>query len=379
MQRSPPFAIFYNVYIPTTPNGLQNTARIVREQIERVSKSYAASQTHPVQLYYNTVSTNSSLGQQVVNLMKQECAIEDSASKRRAIDCRHGNHFREGHEEVTLQCLQEYCGQHPSQRVVYLHSKGSHTHDRKNEWWRRHMTSAVTNEQCLHPPSRHTDCNVCGLVFFAMPGFMFRGNMWTAQCQYVNQLIRPGRDWQQKLQEVSDLAHAYANEQHRFHFMIQADTGDNFGLQRYANEHWIGAHPTLRPCELSGGRTKMHKTGWFTGHPQPQRDFNLTSSPSKPLNSAHYDWVNLREIRRNILNTETLGRRSFFLLPGRVFQWKHLYHQVPSPDSWTWKWFPDGEFWIQALRRHGLDDVVEIVTDEAVKAYNTSLALGKTA
>ena len=69
------------------------------------------------------------------------------------------------------------------------------------------------------------------------------------------------------------------------------------------------------------------------GHPQPQRDFNLTSSPSKPLNSAHYDWVNLREIRRNILNTETLGRRSFFLLPGRVFQWKHLYHQVPSPDS----------------------------------------------
>ena len=100
MQRSPPFAIFYNVYIPTTPNGLQNTARIVREQIERVSKSYAASQTHPVQLYYNTVSTNSSLGQQVVNLMKQECAIEDSATKRRAIDCRHGNHFREGHEEV---------------------------------------------------------------------------------------------------------------------------------------------------------------------------------------------------------------------------------------------------------------------------------------
>ena len=208
---------------------------------------------------------------------------------------------------------------------------------------------------------------------------MFRGNMWTAQCQYVNQLIRPGRDWQQKLQEVSDLAHAYANEQHRFHFMIQADTGDNFGLQRYANEHWIGAHPTLRPCELSSGRTKMHKTGWFTGHPQPQRDFNLTSSPSKPLNSAHYDWVNLREIRRNILNMETLGRRSFFLLPGRVFQWKHLYHQVPSPDSWTWKWFPDGEFWIQALRRHGLDNVVEIVTDEAVKAYNTSLALGKTA
>lgn len=34
------------------------------------------------------------------------------------------------------------------------------------------------------------------------------------------------------------------------------------GLAVYANENWVGAHPSLVPCDLSGGKVIM-KRSWF--------------------------------------------------------------------------------------------------------------------
>jgi hypothetical protein len=166
---SPPFAIFYNVYISkdSDKEELERSLAIVDDQMEQVGASYAASHKNkPVNVFFNTVGKRGVLDNAYMALV---------CSDRSNIRCIHMDHYDEGYEEVTLQRVYDYCQTHqePGQKIVYMHNKGSYHSNGENHWWRRHMTMAVTDEKCLNPANN--TCNTCGLVFFGVWAMMYPG------------------------------------------------------------------------------------------------------------------------------------------------------------------------------------------------------------
>jgi hypothetical protein len=166
---SPPFAIFYNVYIATnsTKEEVEQSLAIVDDQMAQVGASYAASHKNkPVNIFFNTVGKRGVLNNAYMALV---------CSDRSNMRCIHMDHYDEGYEELTLQRVYDYCQIHqePGQKVVYAHNKGSFHPSGQNHWWRRHMTMAVTDEKCLNPANN--TCNTCGLVFFGVWAMMYPG------------------------------------------------------------------------------------------------------------------------------------------------------------------------------------------------------------
>jgi hypothetical protein len=396
LMASPPYAIFYNIYIPppdTVTGGsggdqdqtgqgqadVRNALRIVQEQMNQVGESYAATSARQnnqtLTVYYNTIGHATALN---ATYMSHVCSkagkTDNSSSSSSCLRCQHMRHYDQAYEEVTLERVQEeYCRRHESHKVIYMHSKGSyHSYGGKNEAWRRHMTMAVTDERCLvnNPPSnintndnintnnRTTEedgtCNVCGLMFFAMPAFMFRGNFWVADCSYVNQLV-PVVGFEDRLRQIQKTAKQLQN-QSQLLVTLQADIHDNFGLGRYAAEHWIGSHPSFRPCDLTHTVELEH---WFRGW--KSRDFNWSMAPIAPLKAkwSYQPWKRVHRVWKN----EALSRREYFLLPGRILRWYALYNDVPPPSSWVWSWFPDGQVWREAVEKYG-SKAVDIMTKD---------------
>ena len=61
--------------------------------------------------------------------------------------------------------------------------------------------------------------------------------------------------------------------------------------------------------------------------------------------------------------------REYFALPGRIHKWIELYDQVPGPDSWAWKYYPDGQFWNEKVQKYGnsvLEKVIPMDPEKAV-------------
>lgn len=166
---SPPFAIFYNVYIPTKLDNeaLEQSLAIVDDQMAQVGASYAASfKNKPLNVFFNTVGKRGVLNNAYMALV---------CSDRSNMRCIHMDHYDEGHEDLTLQRVYDYCQTHrePGQQIVYMHNKGSFHPNGANHWWRRHMTLAVTDKKCLSPANN--TCNTCGLVFFGVWAMMYPG------------------------------------------------------------------------------------------------------------------------------------------------------------------------------------------------------------
>jgi len=159
---SPPFAVFYNIYIPRDKGqeAIERSLAVVDDQMAQVGESYAAShQNKPVNVFFNTIGQSGILNN---TYMAQVC------SDRSNMRCIHMKHYDEGFEDLTLQRLYEYCHRQsdPDHRVVYMHNKGSFHPSSLNHWWRRHMTMAATNELCLNPTN--LTCSTCGLIFFGV-------------------------------------------------------------------------------------------------------------------------------------------------------------------------------------------------------------------
>lgn len=344
--------VFYHIFIPQEEDGVKNTLRIVEEQIKQIGDSYAArssiqERNQSLPILYTTVGNLAGLTEEwMMDLCKHRVQF--------SVDCQPVAHYNRAFEEMTLQRLHQYCGLHPSHRVIYIHSKGSYTRNGPNEGWRKHMTKAVTDERCLNPPN--ATCNACGLIFFVMPAFMFRGNMWTAKCDYISQLHPPSDVWVEKLEKIFQLAHELLNES-RVNIQIQPDIirRASFGLDRYSNEHWIGAHPSLIPCDLSGGKLDMNRV-WFKWEKETNSsDFKFNMAPSQPI-TAKWMWQSGKELRAALKNNK-VGWKAFFLLPGRILQWAEFYNQMPAADSYVWTWFPHGAMWREAVASYGVGAV----------------------
>ena len=253
------------------------------------------------------------------------------------------------------------------------------------------MTAAVTSHDCLRAVAsassttkRTTDsannndnanntCNVCGLLFYPLWTFLFPGNFFTAHCTYVQQLLPPHEfvmQMQRLVEQVRRQQVVAANKKKNNGHgrggsftanLFPIDNPGNMGLDRYAAEHWIGSHPSIRPCDMSvtedilywrlggGGNNdekQQQQQQQVVADPTTTAMFHWSMAPRKGIFNA--TWYRLdQDLLAKILANETLRKTEYFLLGGHLWKWSMLYGDDPKPayDSWIWDWFPDGKQW----------------------------------
>jgi hypothetical protein len=344
--------VFYNVFGSSDLLLKEVSFQIVREQLEQLSTSYAMSAGDALVYYYT-------IGEELEDL-------EALCSDHYNMSCVHMEHHLTGNEKSTLSGLYEYCRKNEDQTVIYLHNKGSFHHFKYQDRWRRTMTAATTSELCLNPPENQ--CNVCGLVFQPLPGLHFPGNMWTAQCSYVKNLLSP-LEFHKRKGNV-DVWIREQQAQHLFSAELFPWESHFTGKNRYEPEHWVGSHPDLRPCDVSPTASKDY---WLKG----DRDFAEFEFALAPRHDVHadWDWYGYASKRgRDIMSSDLEARmRDYFLLRGLIFRWWLFYQSLPEDTSWVWKWYPDGDIWREGVAKCGPEVINRITENNSSSHVTTSL------
>ena len=155
-------------------------------------------------------------------------------------------------EDVTLKELQQYCHQHPSHHVIYVHPKGSFHPRKSQDWWRKEGTMTASSEGC-HVPMMNNECNACGARLALAPPH-FSGNFWRASCRYVQELL-PIQDAEPAFRRTHDSLPPETT------FALAFKNDAFLGFERYAAEQWIGSHPNFKPCSV-GRYRPLRKDVW---------------------------------------------------------------------------------------------------------------------
>ena len=250
--------IFYNLFIPHGDKAT-NAINVIKDQMSQVSTALYRLENSP--------DVNSFRGIVFYNLIGNGDAFpSDTMSDlchqlHPRLDCQLLQHYENATESVTLSSIYEFCHSDlvtdaNQTRVVYLHSKGSYHDHAKQTPWRRALTNSSLHPDCLSPPDDR--CDVCGAHYYTMFASMFPGNMWTAKCAYIRQLLPPidGGEYQMRRQEAI-----------KQFFLLRADGVVHntfgwhqdvfYGLDRYQWEHWVGGHPSLIPCEMHSPKLRF--------------------------------------------------------------------------------------------------------------------------
>jgi len=301
-------AIFYNAYIPSS--NVSNALRIIKEQLA----SRASSPTlNTSTLYYTHIG--------VLNVTFPPCN-----------NCVLLNAVPEGDEVLTLQALHDYCTVNPSGRAIYVHAKGSFTLNEKNERLRRVLTKGAFSDECTkmprYIPGNSETCNVCMGKFVGMPFHCSPGNMFVAECEYVKQLIPP-KDFTKRKDEVTSKLWKMTQTELQMELGLEKKLDDGdwgtkwqfirpswVGTERYAMEHWMFSHPTIQPCDVFDKKF---------AYPKPPLPETVTAQ-----------WgLAPREVRSDFRMTI----HPFFLLPGRLYNFRHLYQSAPPKSSWMYHFY----------------------------------------
>ena len=98
---------------------------------------------------------------------------KDNGELENCDDCRRIQHHDNGNEIDTLSSLYEYCTTHQSEKVAYLHNKGSFHATVENARLRIMLNKAVFSEECLllKTPTNalKNKCNICSSRFSPIP------------------------------------------------------------------------------------------------------------------------------------------------------------------------------------------------------------------
>jgi hypothetical protein len=132
-----------------------------------------------------------------------------------------------------------------------------------------------------------------------------------------------------------------------------------YGLDRYADEHWVGSHPAVVPCDVAGDV----ELPLLWSSQQENRTFsNFSMAPREAVDA---NWITSRPRNtRSILEKEKKRIQEYYFLGGRLFLWLGLYDQVPPESSWVWNWFPDGARWKNTIA--GSNQTLERLIDASV-------------
>ena len=340
---SPTTVVFYHITFQLNTEG--KAADVVKAQFQVLSMgrydntNLSFDQSQKILLYYTIAGGKPESRQLVSQLCKEKSAM---------ITCYElGVHDSDHVSGETLTHLHSFCLDKPSSNVIYISNQlmpsdvGAGA-DRYNIDKIKLATAAVMSTMC-----QITDhsCNVCGTEFYPLPFLQFTGNMFSASCGYVSKLMPP-RKYQKSLYTIAGgVTLAYLRKQFTTELFGKFNPRI-LGLDQYSIEHWIGSHPYLRPCDVA-----PMKAPSITGSFEDQmKQYSLALAPRRgsaapdfPLTAKEADFRLKREF----------AFREYLYLAGNVFRWYKLYNKIPSTESWTWEWFPDGRTWETAARSEG--------------------------
>jgi hypothetical protein len=335
-----PVSIFYNIYIP--PNDPEEEGEItkkmsyveiIEEQVSQIGLQSAFAVSHDL-------INNNALTLHFVTIGEEPFATElmDSICNRHYVNCVHERHFKEGFEMLTEQLLLDYCNEEENlyHTVSYIHSKGTfHTSDAQNNI-RREMTKQALSKECIDLLDAG-QCNVCGPNFLSVWGPTYWGNMWSAKCEYVKDLVSPF-----ELETKNDLAVSTRPKEMQMRLYESKMEKFTLGQDRYAAEQFVGTHPNLVPCSYKDGLIwSVDPPGTFESH--VLRTGLIVE-----------DGDSLEEMMKRIeMEVDNNHLREWYLLPGILWRYHVLYDEMPPSDSWIWRHYPDGANWRQVVAKKG--------------------------
>lgn len=363
--------VFYHMSFPPEGQDRQASFVALKTQLDLlamgqyniISRMYE--RKRKVLLYYSIAGGDDKL----VDFVTKQC----DAMRSKNVECRKLAQF-ESHKVKgeTLHQLHNFCLAKPSQRVTYLTNQlpgqfDSNWPEIQSSQKIRAYTTAVTSNMCLK--SRDT-CNVCGMEFYPLPYNHFPGNMFTASCEYVKDLIPPAQ-FESKMNDaasdalVSQLGHVFTTE-------LAPHNPQTLGMDHYSVEHWIGSHPDFQPCDIAPVSRSWFplKCGGSYNEVDYSRsnvyDFQWSIAPRR--GSAPNGRIDCKA-EQNLATKDEVLFREFSYLAGNLYRWYKLYNKAPPPDSWIWQWFPKGESWFHGVQNHGSRVVQELTkpyADEGV-------------
>ena len=391
--------IFYHIYIPMKGEGdgesqQQRSLQIVHEQLQQLATTpdKANAETKTVVIYYNVVGASDLLTSKLMNRWCRESELECHLLQQYG-----ENQSNKWEEMTTLQNVYQHCdakrgSKDSHSRVAYMHNKGSHHPSALNEQWRYLMTEAIGRPECWPEDDKNANdnggtitvekldelingraptCNVCGLYLTTDRGLYMSGNIWTADCGYVQQLIEP-QQYRAKMEQLAKEAFSKRLSGDFIMTQYPNDEPSFFGVGRYAAEWWIGSHPSLQVCDFSpslDSRSSSSAAGYdrtkdflnFVAETGKQRqEAEQQRQPYTPVhlnftqNAPHFTYKlpKPKALKTKLAQDPTATKREYFLLPGLLYKWINLYQKVPPQDSWVWRHYPEGEWWREAASKH---------------------------
>ena len=144
----------------------------MQPELLKVSEApgYASSGSDRIKVFYNVYANpaDDAAMHRAKDYVKEQMAliipdrhqvlIRSIGAKFKVNNATHIQHDNGGNEVVTLKLLWKYCQEKPSEKVVYLHNKGSFHPSKENDLLRKWLTRAALSEECASMP---LSCNVC--------------------------------------------------------------------------------------------------------------------------------------------------------------------------------------------------------------------------
>ena len=210
----------------------------------------------------------------------------------------HIRHDENGGEPGTLGLLWDHCRERndPSEKVVYIHNKGSFHPSKKNHLMRKFLTRGALSQVCMNMP---LSCNVCSSRMSPLPFAHTPGNMWLARCDYVNTLIDP-----LKFEEAM-----------RTKVNLGGWGCDATG--RHAAEHWVHSHPSVKPCDLSNSNYTWN----YDGVPEDDFEIRLEAAPRFAL----------EQYRQKVCSVKPASQV--------LSEYRDLYNETPDSLWWGWDFY----------------------------------------
>jgi len=255
----------------------------------------------------------------------------------------------QGDEVLTIDYLYNYCRENIDHRVIYMHSKGSFTKSWNNRLLKNILTKAIFSDECLlEMGSNEMDCNTCSSQFSGFPAH-YPGNMWVADCDYINKLIPP-LEFEPKKQGIAKLMNESVHKVSPDNplddrWVMELDDGPTLhfhnvskwmiyrpswiGIDRYATEHWLGSHPEMKPCEVFSPKNGVPTFSYDTlKRKRVFADEVTTKLETAPGETFKQQWNHPYRLH------------PWYRKAGKLYEYKILYGREPDKKS---SWFY--EYW----------------------------------
>ena len=167
-----------------------------------------------------------------------------------------------------------------------------------------------------------TSCNVCMAKFNAVPFHASPGNMFVAECYYVNRLAPPYQYARAREKMMAELHSFSSTKLNSLGLLSKPSLRWQFyrrswiGIDRYAMEHWICSHPTFQGCDIFNN------------------SFSYMNPPN--INELKEGWA--LAPRDKIIDVK-MPLHPFFLLNGVLYAYQKLYNETPPLSSWIYDFY----------------------------------------